>query len=473
MGWTKKDRSEKIFKLIVIFAIIITIIIGIWWFWFQEKPKQTAVVPPARVIDKPVKSPEIQPPEPRTVIRYDKNDENFQELMKQRKAEYGLDKGVDMIIKENESVKIGDTVIPMEEILNKIRLKKGQVIEQDIGSLLTAQKKQESIERLFEKLKESEARFWELEKELNSGNLQDHIQEHAELSKIVKKYQSYKETLQDIETQQEILNSDDIKKKNLEIIKNLEEKKQALENELKKQVAARTSKDIPDNPAALFEELNKLENRFFELETELNNPEIQANKDIFQKKNQERAALRQIVAGYNLYKRIGKEIEGKRNLLNNDDKQVKEILQNRLTALRIKRDDLENDLKLKLLPDESLDVYGVYVVRPGDNVWNIHFNFLKEYLQNRGIHLSSSADEPLRPGISSGVGKILKFSENMVYIFNLKEHKLSLDLNIIHPLSKIVVFNMGQVFDLLNQLNYSNIKHIRFDGENIWIPAEQ
>ncbi|MDM8539176.1 hypothetical protein QUF70_20675, partial [Desulfobacterales bacterium HSG17] len=292
MGWTKKDGSEKFFKLIIIFAIIITIGLGIWWFWFQEEPKQAIVAPPARIVDKPAKSPKAQPPEPKTVIRYDKDDENFQELMKRRKAEYGLDKGVDMIVKENESVEIGDTTIPMEEILNKIRLKKGQVVEQDFGAIITARKKQESIERLFEKLKESEDRFWELEKELSTGKiktgesqtpeelqydelqyeeLQYKVQEHAELSKIIQKYQSYKETLQNIETHKELINADDFEQKTTEIIKNLEDKKQALENQLKKLVTARASKAIPDdNASILFEELDKIEERFFELENIVN-----------------------------------------------------------------------------------------------------------------------------------------------------------------------------------------------------------
>ena len=49
-----------------------------------------------------------------------------------------------------------------------------------------------------------------------------------------------------------------------------------------------------------------------------------------------------------------------------------------------------------------------------DNIWNIHFEFLKEYFQYRGIVVTDSADEPKKKGGSSGIGRILKFSENMV-----------------------------------------------------------
>jgi len=123
--------------------------------------------------------------------------------------------------------------------------------------------------------------------------------------------------------------------------------------------------------------------------------------------------------------------------------------------------------------EKDVDGYGIYVVKPGDNIWNIHFMFLNNYFTNRGISLSPVSDEPDAKGTSSGVGKILKFSENMVYIYNVKERKLEEDINIILPLSKIVVFNMKTIFGLLDTIDYKNIQQIQFDGETIWIPSEQ
>ena len=83
------------------------------------------------------------------------------------------------------------------------------------------------------------------------------------------------------------------------------------------------------------------------------------------------------------------------------------------------------------------------------------------------------ADEPVKKGFSSGVGKILKFSENKIYTYNLKEKKIDVDLNLIIPLNKIVIYNMQRVFERLDQINYENVDRIEFDGENLWIPAEQ
>ena len=122
---------------------------------------------------------------------------------------------------------------------------------------------------------------------------------------------------------------------------------------------------------------------------------------------------------------------------------------------------------------KQISVFGIYVVQPGDNIWNIHFQFLKDYFVRKGVTLSPSADEPDRYGYSSGVGKLLKFSETMIYIYNLKEHKIDADLNLILPLTKIVIYNMDQVFSLLDQIDYKHVNRIHFDGETIWIPAEQ
>jgi len=119
------------------------------------------------------------------------------------------------------------------------------------------------------------------------------------------------------------------------------------------------------------------------------------------------------------------------------------------------------------------DAYGIYIVQAGDNIWNIHFQFLKDYFDHRGIALSPLADEPNRRGSSSGIGKLLKFSENMVYIYNVRERKIDVDLNLIHPLSKIVVFKMKQVFTLLDGIDYGRVNRIQFDGETLWIPANQ
>lgn len=147
-----------------------------------------------------------------------------------------------------------------------------------------------------------------------------------------------------------------------------------------------------------------------------------------------------------------------------------------LSHIRLQRGDIiENDLQEKALKEDAAgsEVYGIHVVKPDDNIWNIHFRFLKDYFEKRGITLSPLSDEASGSGYSSGVGKILKFSENMVYVYNVRDRSLDVDLDMIHPLSKVIVFDMGRVFALLEQIDYENVNRIQFDGETLWVPAKQ
>ena len=131
--------------------------------------------------------------------------------------------------------------------------------------------------------------------------------------------------------------------------------------------------------------------------------------------------------------------------------------------------DLQNN---QAINKESVAEYGIHVVQPGENIWDIHFALLKDYFAGKGIALSPLADEPKENGTSSGVGKILKFSENIVTIYNLKKDKIEIDLNNIHPLERIVIYRMDDVFSLLDQIDYSDIKKLAFDGRTLWLPAE-
>jgi hypothetical protein len=123
--------------------------------------------------------------------------------------------------------------------------------------------------------------------------------------------------------------------------------------------------------------------------------------------------------------------------------------------------------------NDNVKEYGIHVVQLGDNIWDVHFKLIQEYFKNRSKAISRNADEPLATGVSSGIGKLLKFSEKMVYIYNLNKNKITSDINIIQPLTKIVVYRMDEVFQILNQLDTENLDKIEFDGETIWISSEK
>ena len=146
---------------------------------------------------------------------------------------------------------------------------------------------------------------------------------------------------------------------------------------------------------------------------------------------------------------------------------MKEIVNKiRLDQLRVVSDD-------PLPSDEvhSDDAYGIYVVRPGDSIWKIHYHLLQGFFEQKGISIPWWSDEPLRNGKSSGVARILKYSESMVSIYNIKERKVETDLNHLEPNNKIAVFNIAQTLGRFQQIDYQQINRVRFDGKELRIPG--
>jgi hypothetical protein len=143
-----------------------------------------------------------------------------------------------------------------------------------------------------------------------------------------------------------------------------------------------------------------------------------------------------------------------------------------LNQVRLEQGDiLETDLETGAAKERPLE-YGIHVVHEDDNIWDIHFKLLKDYYDHKGIQVSPLADEPDVRGKSSGIGKILKFSEHMVHIYNVQEGRLEYNLDQIYPFSKIVVYNMSYIFALLDRIDYKDVARIEFDGETLWLPAE-
>ena len=128
------------------------------------------------------------------------------------------------------------------------------------------------------------------------------------------------------------------------------------------------------------------------------------------------------------------------------------------------------EVREKSLQDKKISAWGVYMVRPGDNLWDIHYRLLKEYLASRGVKLPPRADQPTVQGYSSGVGKVLKFAEHMVGVYNLRTGHMSKDLNLLEPGQKVVVFNLSEIFGQLDKVNPRELSGIMYDGRVLFFP---
>jgi len=148
------------------------------------------------------------------------------------------------------------------------------------------------------------------------------------------------------------------------------------------------------------------------------------------------------------------------------DKQVPVQELERRLVVEQRGDVLERPLK-----GGKITAWGVHAVRPGDNLWKIHYALLGEYLASRGYELPPHADQPITGGLSSGVGKILKFAEHMVGVYNLKTGRMTRDLDLLEPGEKVVVFNLSEIFDQLAQVDPKDLSGVMYDGRVLLFPA--
>lgn len=125
----------------------------------------------------------------------------------------------------------------------------------------------------------------------------------------------------------------------------------------------------------------------------------------------------------------------------------------------------------KKAAQKRITAWGVYLVRQDQNLWNIHYRLLREYLASQGVELAPDADEPLPTGKSSGVGKILKFAEHMVGVYNLKTKSMSSNLDHLEPGRKVVVFNLSEIFSQLAKIDPRDLSGVMYDGRVLLFPG--
>ncbi len=488
-------HSDRSFKIIIIVSLLLIGALALFWFWPRLEPLVSGFypptpAPPARPGDESPRVPQPSPPskpsprsspdlrEPAVVdLGKMESDADFQALMERRKERYGIEDSLDMILGPEESLKIGDTTIPMAEIRERIRLKQGRLSEENLAFQGPPEAAKKAREELFDRLEESRKRYYKVDQVLKYPGLvagpetyQDYLKEKETLEDLAADFQQYQESQEALERHKKLYPQDETA-----IRKALTEKQARLEAAREK--SARALKKAlglsPDaDEQALDQALDQAKTRMEVLEKRLLDPKPPADPAQYESWMAEYGKLRQLLADAREYEQLGRALRENQKLLAAPQGTLKQRLKAHLNDLRLQTDGLEGSFKRRLMPEHYVQAYGIHVVRPKDNVWNIHFDFLREYFENRGITLSPRADEPLKPGVSSGVGKILKFSENMVHIYNVRERRLSMNLDRIHPQNKIVVFNLGRAFSLLDQIDYQNVRHIEFDGQTLWIPAE-
>ena len=118
----------------------------------------------------------------------------------------------------------------------------------------------------------------------------------------------------------------------------------------------------------LFEKLDHIEARYDEMTRDLSLPDAASDSGAYQKLAKAHAELAEIVAKYREWKEIDKDLQGAKQLFaeTSDDPEMKQMAHDEECALEERRDVVERDMKLLLVPKDPNDQKNVIVeIRAG------------------------------------------------------------------------------------------------------------
>jgi peptide chain release factor 1 len=118
---------------------------------------------------------------------------------------------------------------------------------------------------------------------------------------------------------------------------------------------------------SLFEKLNEIESRYDEMTRELSSPEVLADSARYQKLAKTHAEMAEIVAKYREWKQIETGLQDAKQLLaESDDAEMKQMAREEEHALDARRESVERELTLLLIPKDPNDEKNVILeIRAG------------------------------------------------------------------------------------------------------------
>ncbi len=105
----------------------------------------------------------------------------------------------------------------------------------------------------------------------------------------------------------------------------------------------------------MFQRLEGIQKRFYELELELSTPEIIKDQNRFRKIAKEHADLGEIVKVYERYLQVERQLEENKQMLSDPDPEIRELAKTENEELVREAEELKERLKLLLLPKDPND----------------------------------------------------------------------------------------------------------------------
>ena len=112
--------------------------------------------------------------------------------------------------------------------------------------------------------------------------------------------------------------------------------------------------------------LENLSERFEEITALLSQPEVQNNQNQFRSLSQEYAQIEPIVACYNVYQDNEANLESAMEMAKDSDPELREMAKEEINEAENKREDLEQELQILLLPKDPNDNRNIFLeIRAG------------------------------------------------------------------------------------------------------------
>ena len=112
----------------------------------------------------------------------------------------------------------------------------------------------------------------------------------------------------------------------------------------------------------LLDKLAFIENKYDELSVKISDPSIMANQNEWRKLCKAHAELEIIVNAYRNYKQVTEDLEANKEMLaEENDKEMREMLQEEISDLTAREEELEREIQILLLPKDPNDDKNVFV----------------------------------------------------------------------------------------------------------------
>ncbi len=109
-----------------------------------------------------------------------------------------------------------------------------------------------------------------------------------------------------------------------------------------------------------------MEARFSEIESLISKPEVISDRDMYQSMLKEYSSIKEVVDIYGEYKKIKNEIKENKELLSEDDSELRDLANKEIENLEMRLKELEDKITILLLPKDASDERNVIIeIRAG------------------------------------------------------------------------------------------------------------